>query len=202
VDRSNINAATRRQLLRGGIVAGTAAGVSPLLRATPALASRHTDGAIVRRLIEVEQLIAFAYERVLRTRALSAAVVPTVSLFLEQERQHVAVWDADLHGLGGSSPRPPTSVTRADDQLAALHVTKRLTELRTERDAIELLVGAEAAIIGAYYVAISKLAESALLQAAAQAMAAEAQHATALRRVLHPRVAAQFVPNAFVEGSH
>jgi Ferritin-like domain len=202
VDRSSINAATRRQLLRGAIVAGSAAGVSPLLGAAPALAGQPTDAGIVRRLIEVEQLIAFAYERVLRTSVLSAAVVPTVSLFSDQERQHVAVWDADLRGLGGSSPHPPASVTAADDRLAALRVTKRLTELRTERDAIELLVGAEAAIIGAYYVAISKLRDWTLLQAAAQAMSAEAQHATALRRVLHPRVAAQFVPNAFVEGSH
>jgi ferritin-like protein len=202
VDRSSITTATRRQLLRGAIVAGTAAGASSLLHATPALADEHADAAIVQRLIDVEQLVAFAYEWVLRTRVLSAAVVPTVSLFLDQERQHVAVWDADLRGLGGGSPRPPTGVTAADDQLAALHVTRRLTELKSQRDAIELLVGAEAAIIGAYYVAISKLADSALLQAAAEAMAAEAQHATALRRVLHPRVAAQFVPNAFVEGSH
>lgn len=202
MDGSGITTATRRQLLRGVIVAGAAAGGSPLLHATPTLAAEHADAAIVQRLIDVEQLVAFAYESVLRTRVLSAAVMPTVSLFLDQERQHVAVWDADLRGLGGSSPRPPTSVTAADDQLAALHVTRRLTELKSQRDAIELLVGAEAAIIGAYYVAIAKLADSALLQAAAEAMAAEAQHATALRRVLHPRVAAQFVPNAFVEGSH
>jgi hypothetical protein len=202
VDVLSPGSATRRQLLSGGIGAGAVAGVWPLLSATRAAARGATDADSLERLIHVEQVVAFAYERVLRSGVLSAAVAPALALFSDQERQHVATLKTDLRRLGVRPPAPPSNTAAADRALAELHVGKRLTELRGQRDAIELLVGAEAAIIGAYYVAISKLADPALLQIAAQAMAAEGQHAMALRRVLHPRHADQFVPNAFVEGQH
>jgi len=161
-----------------------------------------SDAATLRRLAEVEQVVAFCYAHVLEGGSLSAASRGVVAPFQAHEQEHVALLSAELASRGGAAPAPPLGVAGADRSLARLRVTARLTDLRSERDAIQLLIGAEAAITGAYYEALARLRDTGLIERAAKAMAAEAQHATALRRILHPRHVSEYVSSPFVEGIH
>jgi hypothetical protein len=196
--------ATRRELLRGAVVAGTVVSGVPLLGPPEAWSRtpRPTDADLLRRLIGAEQVIAFAYAHVLGASMLSSAATQALTPFLDHEHQHVRDLATELGRLGAVAPAPPINVRNADRALAGLHVTNRLGELHTEVEALELLIGAEAGVVGAYYLAISQLADRRLVEKAAQTMADEAQHATALRRLLHPRSITKFVPNAFVDGRH
>jgi hypothetical protein len=157
---------------------------------------------VLHRLLSVEQVLVFAYEHVVGAGVLRPATRAAIEPFLGHEREHARELAAALSRRAAAAPSPPANIRVADRALADLHVTASLTALKTERDAVELLIGAEAGAIGAYYVAMSKLLDASLLQRAAQAMADEAQHATVLRRVLHPRSVAKYVPSAFVEGTH
>jgi hypothetical protein len=197
---------TRRELLRGGAMAGLggvfAAALGAPGSAQAASDTPQTDAELVYHLLQTEQVVAFAYEQLLSIGVIGAESAQMLAQFSDHEQQHVRTWAVDLRGLGAVPPTAPVSVDAADAALGKLRVTARLTDAGTERKAVQLLIGAEEAIAGAYYTAISKLEDPHLLQTAAQAMAAESQHAMALRRVLHPRPVDRFVPNAFVQGSH
>jgi hypothetical protein len=197
---------TRRELLRGGATAGLggvfAAALSAAESAQAASDTPQTDAELVYQLLQTEQVVAFAYEQLLSIGVIGAEGAQMLAQFSDHEQQHVRAWAVDLRRLGAVSPTAPVSVDAADAALGKLHVTARLTDAVTEHKAVQLLIGAEEAITGAYYTAISKLEDPRLLQTAAQAMAAEAQHAMALRQMLHPRPVDRFVPNAFVQGSH
>jgi hypothetical protein len=196
---------TRRDLLRAGAKAGLGATLAAALSSTePALAESETpqtDAELVHDLLGTEQVVAFAYEQLLSTGASGAAHVPELTEFSDHEQQHVRAWSADLRRLGGVPPVAPVSVEDADAALKKLRISARLTDAGTERKALQLLIAAEEAATGAYYRAIAKLHDPHLLQTAAEAMSAEAQHAMALRRILHPRPVNRFVPNSFVQGS-
>jgi len=161
-----------------------------------------SEQRVLRRLIAVEQLLAYSYAQVLAAGVVTRANRGTLVAFAEHERQHVEQLARVLEQRGGVRPGPPSSVDQADRSLAALHVTAKLSRLRAETDAVQLLIGAEAAAIGAYYLAVAKPLEPALLTLAAEAMANDAQHATELRRLLHPRSVSKYVPNPFVAGMH
>lgn len=201
IARPDSHSATRRELLRGGLAAAAVAAAGWPSDAAAATAQTPTDADVLHRLLGVEQLIAYAYGQVLAGGVLSRRVAGVLTPFLAHEHQHLGALGADLSRRGGRLPPVPTSVAVADSALAKFHVT-RLSDVHSERDAIQLLIGAEAVITGAYYVAISKLTDPAVVTTAAQAMANEAQHATVLRHLLHPHTITKVVPRAFVEGRH
>lgn len=200
-------ATTRRELLRAGVATGVAAAglatvsapAAPAAQAAPA--GPENDASAIRRVLAIEHVIGFAYAHLLASGLLAAPLATMLSLFSAHEQQHASVLEAALRHRGASVPRGPQSVAAADVVLHGLRVT-RLADCHNQRDAVQLLIGAEAAVTGAYFVAISKLHSGRLLQTAAQAMAAEAQHSTALRRVLHPRTIEKIVPGPFVQGRH
>ena len=161
-----------------------------------------SDASVLRHLLDVEHVVEFCYAHVLGEGLLSARTTTTVAPFLGHEREHVGALAGELARRGGAPPRPPASVEQADRSLSRLRVTARLAGRHTEREAVQLLIGAEAAITGAYYEAVGRLRDTTLIERAAQAMAAEAQHATALRRILHPRRVSKYVSSPFVEGLH
>ena len=108
---------------------------------------------------------------------------------------------AELEELGQGPPDPPASVTAADAELSVLRGSAKLASLDSEADCLRLLEQVEALVEGAYYVSMSKFADSSWRARAPRSSRAEAQHCTALAGLLHPGDINKAVPGAFVEGS-
>ena len=88
--------------------------------------------------------------------------------------------------LGGVAPSPPANVAAADIDLARRRVKGRLGQLRGEQDALRLLLAAERVVVGAYFVALTKLEDRRLIVLAAQIMANDAQHEALIGELLYP----------------
>jgi hypothetical protein len=194
--------ATRRDLFRGVIAGGAAAslglaiGEGAARAAIAPLQGAHTDGQVLLRLMEFEQLEIFAYGHIDRTSVLSAQARTTVSRFLAQERRHAALLSAQLNKRGVALPSPPSSVSEADRRLAALLVARRLDQAHHEPAAMHLLIGIETVAETIYHLAIEKLT-GALPELAAQILGCEAQHWTGLSSVLHDGNPVLAVPSEF-----
>jgi hypothetical protein len=195
--------ATRRDLLRGALAGGAAAGLGlaigegrALAAAIAPLQGASTDGQVLLRLTEFEQLEIFSYEHVERTAVLSAQARTTVSHFLTQEHRHAALLSALLTRRGVAVPPRPSTVAEADAKLAALLVAKRLDEAHHELDAVHLLIGIETVAETIYHLAIEKLT-GALPELAARILGCEAQHWTGLSSVLHDGDPVHAVPSEF-----
>ena len=194
--------ATRRDLFRGVIVGGAAAslglamGEGEARAAIAPLQGAQTDGQVLRRLMEFEQLEIFAYGHIDRTSVLSSEARTTVSRFLAQERRHAALLSAQLNKRGVALPSPPSSVSEADRRLAALLVARRLDQAHHEPAAMHLLIGIETVAETIYHLAIEKLT-GALPELAAQILGCEAQHWTGLSSVLHDGNPVLAVPSEF-----
>jgi Ferritin-like domain len=197
---------TRRELIRRGIAVGGLAaaslGIAPALGAAAAATPGPTDGDVLQKTLEVERLLVFCYQHVLRVGALSPRAALVVRQFLAHEQAHVGALASDLAPLGGARVAGPADDATADDALAGAHVSGTLGGLRTERDCIELLLSLEAVAEAAYFSAVSKLHDHGLLQTAAEIFANEAQHAATLSELLHPGDVSRAVPTGFVRGGH
>jgi hypothetical protein len=194
--------ATRRDLFRGLLAGGAAAGLGlaigdgEALAAIEPLRGANTDREVLLRLMEFEQLEIFAYGHIERTSVLSAQARTTVSHFLSQEHHHAALLSVLLKKRGMSLPSPPSSVTDADRRLAALLVARRLNEAHHELAAMHLLIGVETVAETIYHLAIEKLT-GALPELAARILGCEAQHWTGLSSVLHDGNPVLAVPSEF-----
>jgi len=189
---------TRRQLLRG--VAGgaataalTAGGMpqalygqgTPIALAAPAGSIAEIDR--LQRLIRVELLLEYCYRHVLTGSILTARSSRTIAPFLGQVQAQVAALVRQLAARGGLMPAGPTSVDQANRLLGHRRVGGRLGQLRGDKDALRLLLSTEQVVIGAYFVALLKLEQPALLELCAQIMAASSQHDAILRLLLSKR---------------
>ena len=192
---------TRRQLIaRWLAIGGAAALLAPPLGVDAALTAPQTDAQVLADAFAVEQLVAFAYARVLASGALSAGVRRTVAEVLAQEHEHAAALAALLDQLGTPLPAGPTGVAAADKALAADKVSVSLAGLRSQRDCLKLLIDVESVAEGTYFVAVSKLRDATALRLSAEIMANEAQHWSALTELRLPGDLASAVPSPFVEG--
>jgi hypothetical protein len=190
----------RRELLASAAAAG---GIAWAGGAGAASAAGQTDdGAVMRSALSVELLVVFVYGRVLAGGTLGAAAAALARGILEHEAVHVRTVAAALTRLGVAAPPPPRSVAEADRRLSARNASGRLTGVHTELDALRLLYDVESISIGAYYEALPKLTEPALVQVTAEIMGAEAQHASAIGGLLHPGKWERVVPVASVQGKH
>lgn len=193
---------TRRELVQRAMVGTWAlSAASAALFPGAALAQAESDLAVVQSLVATELLIVFSYRYVLRSRLLGPASALLASDLATQEQEHVDALSNELRGLSGVPPVLPDSVAAATTALAAGHVTGSLAGLRSEKDCLKLLVGVESLAERAYYKAIGQLNSGALSQLAAQIMANEAQHWTALAERLDPGKIYISVPNPYVEGT-
>ncbi len=177
--------ASRRQLL-GGILAGAVAstGLAPSADAAGAAGG---DDRLLATLLGVERRLSSTYHRVLASGQLGVIVAAEVTGFLGQEQQHIVALEQELALRGSSAPIAPRFEPGGP--------------LETESDALDLLLGAETMAEGAYFSALSKLEDPALVALAAEIMASEAQHWTLLRALRNPANLAATVPVAFVTGS-
>lgn len=194
--------ATRRDLLRGA-VAGGAVSVGLAVASEPALADlisplrgATSDGQVLFRLLQFEQLEIFAYDHIERTSVLSATARSTVAHFLAQERRHAELLSAELKKRSVAPPNPPSGVSDADRRLAALLVARRLDEAHHELAAVHLLIGIETVAEIVYHLAIERLSVP-LPELATQILGCEAQHWTGLSSLLHNGDPVLAVPSAF-----
>lgn len=194
---------TRRQLIaRGGVgtvalAAGTAATVSvaPALAAVPL-----SDADRLRRLISVELLMLYCYERVLQGPLLDPRARRLIEPLPAHENAHIRALTVRLAALGGTPPPPPESDKQADRNLARRGVVGRLGQLNGEHDALHLLLAVEEVVVGAYFVALTKLDDLRLVSLATQIMASDAQHEALVGEALYPGDAQKAVPSGLVQG--
>ena len=203
---------TRRQLLASGAsVAAAGAGVATVTAAeligagsagaaTTSVPAPESDSDRLRRLLSVELLMLYCYQQVLATQMLKRRARRLLAPLPGQERAHVRALSERLTRLGASAPIAPGSVAQADRDLARRKVTGRLGQLQGHKDALRLLLSVEQVLVGAYFVALTKLQDPRLIELAAQIMASDAQHEALLGEALYPGDAQRAVPYGLVQG--
>jgi hypothetical protein len=196
------SAETTRRELMCAVLAGGAIGAGAALSGAPgAIAQGQTDGELVGTLLGGEMLAVFVYAQAVHSGLLTPDSERLARHVLGHERAHARVLGVALSELGGTPPPRLRSVSDADKLLAASNIAISLTQLRTEPDFLRLLIHVEIVLERSYYVAVAKLQDTGLQRDAAQVLAAEAQHATALIELLFPGDVTKSVPESFVEGN-
>jgi Ferritin-like domain len=198
---------TRRQVVARGLggasVAGlgaTTAGLGSAASAAAAARAAIVDADRLRRLVSVELLLLYCYEQILAGPLLRPRARRLLSPLVGHEEAHVRALSARLAALGGRAPSPPRSVRVADHDLARRGVGGRLGQLTGGRDALFLLLAVEQVVVGAYFVALTKLGDPRLITLAAQIMASDAQHEALIGEAIHPGDAQKDVPSGLVQG--
>jgi len=197
--------ATRRQLVAstiaiGGLTAARSTGALFEAQAARAATPPLSDVDLLGEMLAAEVLAVAVYEGVIGSGLLAPYTEHEAHRALTQERAHVRVLTPALVALGGTVPARPGTPAAVDTALAAGHLPGRLANLHTEHDCVSLLLDLEAIVIGVYYKAMPMLEDPGLVRLAAQIMANEAQHATAVSEARRPGDIGQAVPYAFVEG--
>lgn len=199
---------TRRDLLLDGfrVSFAGAAGCAVLppaaaLAVTSTAAPPETAPQRLIRLLRVELLLVFACQRILAAAVLYPRAERTVRTLLAHGEAHIEALRARLAALGGVAPSPPASITEADRNLAHRRVSERLGQLRGAGDGLRLLLDVERVAVGAYFVALTKLEDPALIRLAAEIMANGAQHEAMLTALLDHDDVQQAVPYGLVQGS-
>ena len=183
----------RRELIAGGLGALGAIVSLPETSAADLLAPAHGDREVLFQLCEIEQAIALGYERVLSAHVLATAAEPVAAGFLPHEREHVHVLSAALARLGVTPP----SEAGAARSLAALGL---LSTPRSSPDALHYLIALETVAEKIYYRSFVELSAPGAARLAAEIMACEAQHWTALSGLLHSGDVYSGVPQSTVIG--
>jgi hypothetical protein len=194
---------TRRQLLARGAATGAAGAV--LLSPAGALAATtkgapSTESERIQRLLGVELLLLYCYDRVIASSLLRPAARRALMPLRANEAAHVRALSRVLKQLGRPEPRPPLTRAEADRDLAHRRVGGRLGQLKGEKDALYLLLAVERVAVGAYFVALAKLETRSLLTLSAEIMANDAQHEALIGMVLDNGKAGQAVPYGLVQG--
>jgi ferritin-like protein len=195
-------AQTRRELVRRAAL--SAAAVAALSRPAPASAETgppESNTELLQRTLRTEQLVVVAYRQALGSGALSASVARLVKEILGQELTHVAALDRELRRLGAEPAAPPRDLVSAQRGFAARNMHMSLTDVRSQRACLKLLINVETVAETAYLLLISKLDDPRLLRLSAELMGSEAQHWTVLSSVRHHGDVKMSVPYPFVGGS-
>ena len=192
---------TRRDLLAAAAGTGAALLVpTAASAATVAPPVPHTDAGWLERLMGVELLALYSYDRVLAGPIDRGSVRAVVTRLRGQERAHVTALRGAVDRHGGRAPGPPASLAEANRDLARRQVSGRLGQLRGSGDALNLLLAVERVAVGAYYVALMNLSDGSLARLLAAMMANDAQHEALLHEQLHPGDIAGAIPYGTVQG--
>lgn len=180
--------------------AALAAGAATLSVTHASAAVPQSDADRLRRLISVEMLILYCYERILQGPLLDPRARRLIEPLPAHETAHIHALSARLTARGGTPPPPPASDKQADRDLGRRGVVGRLGQLNGEHDALHLLLAVEEVVVGAYFVALTKLADPRLVTLAVQIMASDAQHEALIGEALYPGDAQKAVPSGLVQG--
>jgi Ferritin-like domain len=196
---------TRRELLAAAGAATVTATVLAAPQAALAGGGAPAMEAIpvperLQRLIGVELLLLFCYQHVLGSSILSPRARRTVTPFVGHEQAHIRALEAQLRAVGGTVPAAPPDIQTANRDLARRKIGGRLGQLKGDLDAVRLLLTTEQVTIGAYFVALTKLRDSELIQLACQIMANEAQHDAMIGLTLPKATPGSAVPYGLVQG--
>jgi len=187
-------ATSRRGLLARAAALGAAtlgAGAEAALWA-PAGARARTrvrtpsEGQVLGRLVEVEQLLLFSYQAALRSGVLSVASRAPVAQIAGYEREHVRALGARLAAMALPVPPPPADARAAAASLAVHHAHVDFERHRDDRGWLGLLLDVELLVQRNYHVALGYLQDPTLLALCAQIYASEGQHSALLGLRLHP----------------
>ena len=195
---------TRRQLMARGLAAagaGAAAGLAVVVDPAVADEAPVTDAQALSKALEVERLMVLAYRRVLTSGALAPDIERAVAPYLTHELQHTSAVAAALAAMGVRVSTQPLDVDAARDMLSKHNIPVSLTDLHSQNDAMRLLVDLESVAEGVYFTALKTLSTMHLQRLAAQIMACEAQHWTAVSGLRNPGQYVKAVPWPFVTGS-
>lgn len=180
--------------------AGGAAGLA--VAAGPASADALlTDPQALSKALEVERVMVLAYRRVLTSGVLAVDIERAIAPYLQHEIQHVSAVAAALGALGVKASTGPLDLNAAGDLLSKHGIPVSLTGLHSQNDAMRLLVDLESVAEGVYFTALKTLSTQPLQRLAAQIMACEAQHWTAVSGLRNPGQYVKAVPWPFVTGS-
>jgi rubrerythrin len=181
---------TRREALKGMAIAGGGAiagtGIPILIEAPEAFGKSGSDGDVLERSIRLEQDAIVAYDAAAQRGLVRGSLERTVTLFRDQQREHVDALGNALEKLGGSVPGPPSAAR-----------VRGLGNAKAEEDFLRLAIELEDAIVKGYIDALRKLKDEALLTTCAQMMANAGQHLVVLRQAL----GADPIPGAFEAGT-
>jgi hypothetical protein len=183
----------------GGVAVATLIGAGAAEAAAPA-PTQASPAVWLHRLLSVELLLLYAYEHVLGSSVLSPRAHRILTPLVAHEEAHVRALRGRLIALGQRPPAGPASVAAADRDLARRKVQGRLGELKGSPDAVRLLLALERVVVGAYFVALTKLEDPKLIGLVTQIMAADAQHEAIIGSVLYRDDAQQSVPFGLVQG--
>jgi hypothetical protein len=196
---------TRRELILGGL--GLAAGGgfgSAVLPAAAAAAAKPvpSDGQLIQGLLGVEQLVAFIYERALRSGELRPRTARLTRQLLAHERAHARALSAQLPALEVFLvPVAPRTDDEAERALRQHHTVLRVDRHRSNGQWTKLMLDLEDVLERNYHMAISELREPVLLRLCAEILASEAQHSALLGEQLDPHRAAKALPDMFINGA-
>jgi hypothetical protein len=197
-------ATTRRELLVAGARAGAGGAAATALigagAAHAAAPASEVEATRLERLLSVELLMQFCYTNVLDSSVLTPHAKAVLTPLRAQEEAHIRALRARLAGFGERGPQAPDSVAAANRDLARRSVKGRLGQLQGSHDALHLLLALERVVVGAYFVALTKLPDPKLITLSAQIMAADAQHGAIIGELLYPGNAQNAVPSGLVQG--
>jgi hypothetical protein len=194
---------TRREIVAGAFaVAGGAAGLAAVA-ANPAFADTApvSDAQALTKALEVERLIVLAYRRVLASGTLTADIERAITPYLGHEVEHVSAVAGALGAMGVHADTSSLGLGAGGDLLSKHNIPVSLTGLHSQTDSLRLLVDLESLAEGVYFTALKTLSTQPLQRLAAQIMACEAQHWTAVSGLRNPGEYVKAVPWPFVTGS-
>jgi len=189
---------TRRELVAGAVaVAGLALAADSASADGPPV----SDAEALSKALEVERLMVAAYRRVLTSGTLAPDIERALAPYLGHEIQHVSAVAAALGAIGVKADTGPLGLDGAGELLSKHKIAVSLTDLHSQNDSMRLLVDLESLAEGVYFTALGTLSAMRLQRLAAQIMACEAQHWTAVSGLRNPGQYVKAVPWPFVTGS-
>ncbi len=194
---------TRRELLASGAAGVALISPATALAADTVVARPDPPDERLRRLLTVELLLGYCYQQVLTSSLIAPGAQPIVELQARHEQAHVHALSVELTRLspGGAVPAAPAGIAAANRDLARRNATGRLGQLQGEKDALHLLLEVERVVVGAYFVALTKLEDPQLIGLAISIMSVEAQHEALIGDLLYPGDAQRSVPYGLIQGT-
>jgi hypothetical protein len=193
--------ATRREFVAGGVATVAGAAGAAIVAAPAGADAPVSDGEALSKALEIERLMVLAYRRVLASGALAPDIERAIAPYLAHEVEHVSTVASRLAALNESAPDGPLTLDAAGAILSKHNIPGSLTDLHSQNDCLRLLVNLESLAEGVYFTALKTLSHPGLQQLAAQIMACEAQHWTAVSGLRNPGQYVKAVPWPFVTGS-
>jgi hypothetical protein len=180
--------------------AGAAGGLAVL--ADPAAADAPvTDADALSKALMIERLMVLGYRRVLASGTLSPDIEHALTPYLSHEIQHQYAIAGALSGMGAVPDTGPLGLDAAGEVLSKHYSSVSFGDLHSQNDCMRLLVDLESLAEGVYFTALATLSTAPLQRLAAQIMACEAQHWTAVSGLRNPGQYVKAIPWPFVTGS-